>query len=253
VRLHLAIADRDRFLLTSIGVRCPDDGQARDLLATFMREFKPEQVKRYLMREVIAGLPNASALDLSQFAGLFDADPATDATDYRELLGRAARQRAGRDRRGLPGERRWALVRARRREPDRPPRRAAGADTRRRRSPACAASSTSRTRAAGAAWCCSRSSPAALRSIGKGEGCDIRVDGTVHEPPPRRAVARGRRLVGERSRARPTACASKPVGGTCQRCGAGAGRSLPLLLLRRRAQRAGRRRTEGAAERLPDA
>jgi hypothetical protein len=86
VRLHLAIADRDRFLLTSIGVRCPDDGQARDLLAQFMREFKPEQVKRYLVREVIAGLPNASALDMSQFAGLFDADTTEDATDYRELL-----------------------------------------------------------------------------------------------------------------------------------------------------------------------
>jgi len=86
VRLHLAIADRDRFLLTSIGVRCPDDGQARELLAQFMREFKPEQVKRYLVREVIAGLPNASALDLSQFAGLFDADAAEDPGDYRELL-----------------------------------------------------------------------------------------------------------------------------------------------------------------------
>ncbi|WP_280150582.1 FHA domain-containing protein [Piscinibacter sp. XHJ-5] len=86
VRLHLAIADRDRFVLTSIGVRCPDDGQARDLLAQFMHEFKPEQVKRYLSREVIAGLPNASAIDLSQFAGLFDADAAEDAGEYRELL-----------------------------------------------------------------------------------------------------------------------------------------------------------------------
>lgn len=86
VRLHLAIADRDRFVLTSIGVRCPDDGQGRDLLAQFMHEFKPEQVKRYLAREVIAGLPNASAIDLSQFAGLFDADAAEDAGEYRELL-----------------------------------------------------------------------------------------------------------------------------------------------------------------------
>src|SRR5947199_269291 len=86
VRLHLAIADRDRFLLTSIGVRCPDDGQARDGLAQFMREFKPEQVKRYLVREVIAALPNASAIDLTQFAGLFDADAAGDGNDYRELL-----------------------------------------------------------------------------------------------------------------------------------------------------------------------
>lgn len=86
VRLHLTIADRDRFLLTSIGLRCPDDGQARDLLGQFMHEFKPEQVKRYLAREVIAGLPNASALDLSQFAGLFDADAAEDTNEYRDLL-----------------------------------------------------------------------------------------------------------------------------------------------------------------------
>ncbi len=87
VRLHLAIADRDRFLLTSIGVRCPDDqGAARELLAQFMHEFKPEQVKRYLVREVIAGLANASAIDLSQFAGLFDADGADEPNEYRDLV-----------------------------------------------------------------------------------------------------------------------------------------------------------------------
>ena len=89
VRLHLAIADRDRFLLTSVGVRCRD-GQARQLLQDFMREFKPEQVKRYLAREVIGGLPNAAAIDLSQFAGLIAASDAADAADdgreYRELL-----------------------------------------------------------------------------------------------------------------------------------------------------------------------
>lgn len=88
VRLHLAIADRDRFLLTAIAVRCQDDG-ARQRLGGFLREFKPEQVKRYLAREVIAALPNAAAIDLSQFAGLQDAD-ARDAEaeqgEYRELL-----------------------------------------------------------------------------------------------------------------------------------------------------------------------
>ena len=47
--------------------------EARQLLQQFMHEFKPEQVKRYLAREVIGGLPNAAAIDLSQFAGLFDA------------------------------------------------------------------------------------------------------------------------------------------------------------------------------------
>lgn len=86
LRLHLAIADRDRFLLTSLDVHC-NDADAADLLRQFMHEFKPEQVKRYLAREVIAGLPNAAAIDLSQFAGLVDADANDDeAGDYGELL-----------------------------------------------------------------------------------------------------------------------------------------------------------------------
>jgi pSer/pThr/pTyr-binding forkhead associated (FHA) protein len=86
--LHLAIAERDRYLLTSIEVSAlaPHDDE---LLRRFIREFKPEQIKRYLAREVIAGLPNASALDLSQFAGLNagrgdDAEEEED--DYSELL-----------------------------------------------------------------------------------------------------------------------------------------------------------------------
>ena len=91
MRLHLAIADRDRFLLTSIGVRCADAVEARQRLKEFMHEFKPEQVKRYLAREVIGGLQNAAAIDLSQFAGLFDADAeagerADEGGEYRELL-----------------------------------------------------------------------------------------------------------------------------------------------------------------------
>ena len=90
VRLHLAIAERDRFLLTSIDVHCRDAGQARQRLKEFMHEFKPEQVKRYLAREVIAGLPNAAAIDLSQFAGLMAADDAAldaqEGGEYRELL-----------------------------------------------------------------------------------------------------------------------------------------------------------------------
>ena len=92
VRLHLAIAERDSFLLTSIGVRCEGAVEAHALLQQFMHEFKPEQVKRYLSRDVIGGLANAAAIDLSQFAGLFDADARGDADDggqggeYRELL-----------------------------------------------------------------------------------------------------------------------------------------------------------------------
>lgn len=69
LRLHLAIAERDRYLLTSIEVRAtaPDD---EELLQRFIREFKPEQIKHYVAKELIGRLPNASAIDLSQFAGL---------------------------------------------------------------------------------------------------------------------------------------------------------------------------------------
>ena len=41
VRLHVVIADRDRFLLTSIGVRSPGGPEARELLQQFTHEFKP--------------------------------------------------------------------------------------------------------------------------------------------------------------------------------------------------------------------
>jgi pSer/pThr/pTyr-binding forkhead associated (FHA) protein len=89
VRLHVVIAERDRFLLTSIGVRSPGGAEARELLQQFMHEFRPEQVKRYLAREVIGRLPNAAVIDLSQFAGLSDLEigerPGDDG-EYRELL-----------------------------------------------------------------------------------------------------------------------------------------------------------------------
>jgi pSer/pThr/pTyr-binding forkhead associated (FHA) protein len=89
VRLHVVIADRDRFLLTSIGVRSPGGPEARELLQQFMHEFKPEQVKRYLAREVIGRLSNAGVIDLSLFGGLSDLeanDRARDDGEYRELL-----------------------------------------------------------------------------------------------------------------------------------------------------------------------
>lgn len=92
VRLHLAIAERDRFLLTSIGVRSAGAAESRQTLQQFITEFTPEQIKRYLAREVIGALANAAAIDLSQFAGLFDADARDAAEDvgpegeYRELL-----------------------------------------------------------------------------------------------------------------------------------------------------------------------
>jgi len=89
VRLHVTIADRDRFLLTSVGVRSPGGAQARELLQQFMHEFKPEQVKRYLAREVIGRLPNAGVIDLTLFGGLSDLEAgerASDDGEYRELL-----------------------------------------------------------------------------------------------------------------------------------------------------------------------
>ena len=70
LRLHLAIAERDRYLLTSIELECEGNDHERELLRRFVREFRPEQIKRYLAKEVIARLRNASAIDLSQFAGL---------------------------------------------------------------------------------------------------------------------------------------------------------------------------------------
>ena len=70
LRLHLAIAERDRYVLTSIEVECADDADGADLLNRFTQEFTPEQTKRFLARDVIGRLPNASAIDLTQFGGL---------------------------------------------------------------------------------------------------------------------------------------------------------------------------------------
>jgi pSer/pThr/pTyr-binding forkhead associated (FHA) protein len=90
LRLHLAIAERDRYLLTSIDVEQTESAppDTADLLRRFVREFKPEQIKRYLSKEVIGSLPNASAIDLSQFAGLNveRGEEANEDDDYNELL-----------------------------------------------------------------------------------------------------------------------------------------------------------------------
>ena len=94
LRLHLAIAERDRYVLTSIEVECDGSDEERALMRRFIREFRPEQVKHYLAKEVIAGLRNASAIDLSQFAGL-NAEPETggasgDEERYGELIAELA-------------------------------------------------------------------------------------------------------------------------------------------------------------------
>ena len=88
LRLHLAIAERDRYLLTSIDVQCDGNDEQRELLRRFREEFRPEQIKHYLAKEVIAGLRNAAAIDLSQFGGL-DATRRDDEADddvYSALL-----------------------------------------------------------------------------------------------------------------------------------------------------------------------
>ena len=115
LRLHLAIAERDRFVLTSIEVECEDDDEHAELLRRFVREFRPEQIKRYLARDVVAGLRNASAIDLSQFAGLNAARPLPEDAEkdgYAELL---AELQAGADAHGAPPYRvtllgRWSAV-----------------------------------------------------------------------------------------------------------------------------------------------
>ena len=70
VRMHLAIAEQDRYLLTSIEVECLAGDEPRELLRRFIREFKPRQIKAYIAKEVIGRLPNASAIDLAHFGGL---------------------------------------------------------------------------------------------------------------------------------------------------------------------------------------
>ena len=86
VRLHLAIADRDRFLLTSIGVRSTG-GDARELLRRSCDEFKPEQVKHYLAREVIAGCQRRSDRPVAIRRPVATrATTRRDDDDYHELL-----------------------------------------------------------------------------------------------------------------------------------------------------------------------
>jgi pSer/pThr/pTyr-binding forkhead associated (FHA) protein len=80
LRLHRTIAAQDHFRLTAIAVRCPDNDSAAAVLERFRTEFKPEQITRFLARAVINGLPNAAAIDLSQFEGLRAAVPRPSAS-----------------------------------------------------------------------------------------------------------------------------------------------------------------------------
>ena len=147
VRLHVAIADRDWFTLTAIGVRSPGGAASRELLQRFMQEFRPEQVKRYLAREVIGRLPNA-ARD-RPVAVRRPVRPRGARARRRRRVPRAAGRAPHRARSGG-----GAAVRGQRPRPlerERPRRRRAAlgqrvtARCRRRRSPAGAASSRSTT------------------------------------------------------------------------------------------------------------
>jgi len=94
LRLHLAIAERDRYVLSSIEVECEGGDGDHELLRRFVREFRPEQIKHYLAKEIIAGLRNASSIDLSQFAGLNaerdDTGAAGDEERYGDLIAELA-------------------------------------------------------------------------------------------------------------------------------------------------------------------
>jgi hypothetical protein len=181
LRLHLAIAERDRYLLTSIELECEGNDHERELLRRFVREFRPEQIKRYLAKEVIARLRNASAIDLSQFAGLNAEVDAGDLAREREEerygdliaeLSSAMPGSAGNPYRvTLVG--RWSEVDARA-----PSREDKAAPETQRTPLAARAVQVDIEDAAGTHRIDLKAIAAGRRySVGKGEGCDIVVDG----------------------------------------------------------------------------
>jgi hypothetical protein len=94
LRLHLAIAERDRYVLASVEVECEGGDAERELLRRFVLEFRPEQIKHYIANQIIAGLRNASSIDLSQFAGLNaerdEAGASRDEERYGDLIAELA-------------------------------------------------------------------------------------------------------------------------------------------------------------------
>jgi hypothetical protein len=174
LRLHLTIAERDRYLLTSIDVHATGEADSTELIQRFIREFRPEQIKEYLAKEVIGALPNASAIDLTQFAGLNAERSEEDAEEgdrYSELLAELRNARPGAVARSfevnLIG--RWSEVgpsssAARGRAPSTP---LAGRDV-----------ELAIDDADGARHVMLRSVvPGRRYAIGKGEGCDVAVNG----------------------------------------------------------------------------
>ena len=194
-----------------------------------MREFKPEQVKRYLAREVIAGLPNAAAIDLSQFAGLIDAD--ARATRRDDEYARAARRAARRARRRRPRAPYEVSVVGRWTEVDaaRPAAPAAGARAQRRRADHAAGRPALRVRGRG------RRRPAPRRAAvggrrpplhrsARARAATSRVNGTYTSRRHAEIWLEQRRLVGRPTPARPTASASSRRPARVERCGGAGGR-----------------------------
>ena len=71
LRLHLAIAERDRYVLTSIEVACERRRATRAACCAASRaSSRPSRSSATSRARSSRGLPNASAIDLSQFAGL---------------------------------------------------------------------------------------------------------------------------------------------------------------------------------------
>ena len=173
-------------------------GRAADLLRRFIREFRPEQIKEYLAKEVIGPLPNASAIDLSQFAGLNagrgDEEPEED-DSYSELLAEL------RSAKPSPGARPYEV------NLDRPlvgsrPRRAPP------RAAACAADAARRTQRRDRDRGRRRQPPRRAAIGGAGPSvCDRqrrrlrhRGERRLCEPAPLRDLARSRHVVGHRRR-----------------------------------------------------
>ncbi|HEX4883615.1 MAG TPA: FHA domain-containing protein [Casimicrobiaceae bacterium] len=176
LRLHLAIAERDRYLLTAIEVECIDGSDGASLLQRFTQEFTPEQIKRFLARGVIAQLPNASAIDLTQFGGLNparDEDAAVDDHAYADLVAQLRATTPGDGPRSfevrLLG--RWT-------EGDAAPASARDAHVAPHTPPAGARLDLEIEDAGGTRLLALAAAvPNRRYAIGKGEGCDVEVDG----------------------------------------------------------------------------
>ena len=195
LRLHLAIAEHDRYVLTAIAIDSVGPTKRANFCA-LRREFAPEQVKHFLAKEIIGRLPNASAIDLTQFAGL-DAAARRRGRRHKPTRNSWPNRAATRAAAAVPSPARGPLVgpgRAGRRPPRQggpaPPCRHRSRDGGRRRG-----------RGAGgvAASCCRPSSRPPIRRR-QGRRLRHRGRGPVRQSPALRAVARPRRVVGNRLR-----------------------------------------------------